>query len=94
MKINSMVLPATLMLAGLQLSACAQQASHPQRLNMHNPAADWCVQSGGQLTQVQTNKGVTAYCTLPSGERIEEWALFRRDHPAAGSQNGFRTQKE
>ncbi|MGL5394791.1 MAG: DUF333 domain-containing protein, partial [Shewanella sp.] len=20
-------------------------------------------------------------CTLPNGEQIEEWALFRRDHP-------------
>ncbi|MEZ3501485.1 DUF333 domain-containing protein [Pantoea sp. KPR_PJ] len=76
-----MALSAALITAGLQLTACAQQHSQPRPLNMHNPAADWCIQSGGKLSQVQTDKGVIGYCTLPSGERIEEWALYHRDHP-------------
>ncbi|MSE17942.1 DUF333 domain-containing protein, partial [Pantoea agglomerans] len=24
--------------------------------------------------------GITTYCLLPSGERIEQWALYHRDH--------------
>jgi len=81
MKINKMVISAALILAGLQLTACAHQEAHSQRLNMHNPAADWCQQSGGKLSLLQTEKGMTGYCTLPSGELIEQWALYHRDHP-------------
>ncbi len=29
---------------------------------------------------VQTPEGTHSYCLLPDGERIEEWALYRRDH--------------
>lgn len=76
-----------LLLAGLQLSACAQRPSAPQRLGMHNPATDWCVHAGGKPSQVKTETGVIGYCTLPSGERIEQWALYHRDHPKQGSAN-------
>lgn len=68
-------------LAGLLLTACSQQDAKPPRLNMHNPAADWCLQSGGKTSRLETDAGTTGYCTLPSGERIEEWALYHRDHP-------------
>lgn len=70
-----------LLLMGLQLTACAQRASAPQRLGMRNPATVWCLHVGGKPSQVKTEAGVTGYCTLPSGERIEEWALYHRDHP-------------
>ena len=69
-----------LMLAGLQLTACAQRAPAPQRLSMHNPSTYLCLHVGGKPSQVKTEAGVTGYCTLPSGERIEQWALFHRDH--------------
>jgi len=71
----------TLLVAGLQLTACAQRAPAPQRLDMHNPATDWCLHVGGKPSQVKSEAGVTGYCTLPSGERIEQWALYHRDHP-------------
>jgi len=71
----------TLLVAGLQLTACAQRAPVPQRLGMHNPATDWCLHVRGTPSQVKSEAGVTGYCTLPSGERIEQWALYHRDHP-------------
>jgi uncharacterized protein len=84
MKMSHKIIMGTLMLATLQLTACAQRQTPQQQLNMHNPAADWCVRSGGKLSKVVTEAGVTGYCTLPSGELIEQWALYHRDHAKKG----------
>jgi putative hemolysin len=46
------------------------------------PAAVYCQQSGGTRVPVQTPQGVSTQCKLPSGETLDEWALWRRDHPA------------
>lgn len=81
MKSRTIVMLATLALSVLQLTACASRTPEKPQLNMRNPAASWCVHSGGKLSQVRTDAGTREYCTLPSGERIEEWALFYRDHP-------------
>ncbi|MHC1937974.1 putative hemolysin, partial [Klebsiella pneumoniae] len=45
-------------------------------------AAVYCQQSGGTRVPVQTPQGVSTQCKLPSGETLDEWALWRRDHPA------------
>jgi len=66
------------------LAACA---SPPERskpsgaAQMANPASVYCQQLGGKL-EIAKGKdgGEVGYCTLPGGERIEEWELFRRDH--------------
>ncbi|WP_277756333.1 putative hemolysin [Rosenbergiella nectarea] len=66
------------------LAGCAQSDSHPdthRQIGMANPASVYCLSLKGQLENVTTAQGVKSYCTLPSGERVEEWALFRRDHP-------------
>lgn len=66
------------------LAGCAQSDSHPdtqRQIGMANPASVYCLSQKGQLENVKTAQGVSGYCTLPSGERIEEWTLFRRDHP-------------
>ena len=69
----------------IALAACAsgREAALPQAsAQMANPASVYCQQRGGKLEIVKDkNGGESGYCTLPSGERIEEWALFRRDHP-------------
>ncbi|EHU0915211.1 DUF333 domain-containing protein [Escherichia coli] len=49
---------------------------------MANPASVYCQQKGGTLIPVQTAQGVSNNCKLPGGETIDEWALWRRDHPA------------
>ncbi len=37
---------------------------------------------GGSLIPVQTPQGVRSDCKLPGGETLDEWELWRRDHPA------------
>ncbi|MFB9086220.1 DUF333 domain-containing protein [Erwinia tracheiphila] len=34
----------------------------------------------GKTDTVNTERGDIGYCTLPGGERIEQWTLYRRDH--------------
>lgn len=50
-------------------------------VGMPNPASVWCMEKNGRLDIVQDARGgEVGYCTLPNGERVEEWTLFRRDH--------------
>jgi len=83
MKIVNRITVFSLMLATLQMSACTPRSAEPPRLTMRNPASEWCAQRGGVQVQVQeaSSNGSTLYCLLPSGEKIEQWALFHRDHP-------------
>ncbi|BDQ64300.1 DUF333 domain-containing protein [Shewanella xiamenensis] len=46
-----------------------------------NPASKYCASLGGISEIQRTAEGEHGMCTLPNGEQIEEWALFRRDHP-------------
>jgi len=68
----------------LVLAGCAQpQSTAPTKtIGMANPASVYCQQSGGTRVPVQTPQGVSTQCKLPSGETLDEWALWRRDHPA------------
>lgn len=69
----------------LMLVGCAQQPDAPpppKAIGMANPAAVYCTSLGGRSIPVQTPQGTYSNCKLPSGEVIEEWALWRRDHPA------------
>ena len=68
----------------LAVAGCAQTASKtapPKPVGMANPASVHCVQAGGKLRLVQTSAGEQGICTLPDGTEVEEWTLFRRDHP-------------
>ncbi|MFG6078783.1 DUF333 domain-containing protein [Erwinia sp. OPT-41] len=69
-----------LFICALLATGCAQNASKPTSLNMKNPAAAWCIEQGGTSEIVKTAQGQRGYCTLPGGERIDEWQLYRRDH--------------
>lgn len=73
----------TLSLMVLILQACAPHSDGQQRLAMRNPASVWCLQRSGELIQssAQGDSDSTHYCLLPDGERVEQWALFHRDHP-------------
>lgn len=44
-----------------------------------NPASEFCISLGGELEEFTTEGGVSNYCMLPSGEKCEEWALFRSE---------------
>ncbi|KAA5955377.1 MULTISPECIES: DUF333 domain-containing protein [unclassified Pantoea] len=74
MKILTLIASTTL------LAACTTHNDKPQQIGMANPASVYCEKIGGKLDIVKGPDGETGYCTLPSGERIEEWALYRRDN--------------
>ncbi|MGL6011029.1 MAG: putative hemolysin [Shewanella oncorhynchi] len=75
MKIKFLLVTAPL-LASVALIGC----SDTEQVKIANPASEYCVSIGGNLTIEKTAEGEHGICTLPSGEAIEEWALFRRDH--------------
>lgn len=56
------------------------------KVKIANPAAEYCVSLGGTSEIQKTAEGEQGVCTLPSGEKIDEWALFRRDHPQEKAQ--------
>jgi len=58
------------------LAACAGSA-----VGMANPASTYCVEKGGTVDIRQTEAGQLGWCRLPDGAEVEEWTLYRRDHP-------------
>ncbi|CAH5095035.1 hypothetical protein AI2912V1_1979 [Klebsiella pneumoniae] len=71
---------AILTMSVMLAAGCSAQQEQRPALGMANPASVYCVKQGGKLDIVKTDKGEVGYCTLPSGERIEEWTLYRRDN--------------
>ncbi|MBO9353505.1 DUF333 domain-containing protein [Bordetella petrii] len=61
------------------LAGCASQGQQP--VGMANPASVYCKEIGGSLQIENTSAGQVGICVLPTGERIEEWELYRREHP-------------
>lgn len=49
---------------------------------MANPASVYCQSLGGKIVLKSDDKGQFGICHLPDGTQIDEWELFRRDHPA------------
>ncbi|MBL4915270.1 DUF333 domain-containing protein [Shewanella schlegeliana] len=45
-------------------------------LDAPNPAAEYCLSLEGKVDLA------TGICTLPSGEKVDQWALYHRDHKA------------
>ncbi|WP_145032663.1 putative hemolysin [Pantoea ananatis] len=68
----------SLLLSGCLSSPSPRETSTSQ---LANPASQHCLAVGGKIGSVKTAAGEEGYCTLPSGERIDEWALYRRDTP-------------
>ena len=73
------------LLLPLLLVGCAKQsvqdAPKPPQVGMANPAAVYCQQKCGESIPQVNAEGQFSLCKLPNGETIEEWALWRRDHP-------------
>ncbi len=49
-----------------------------------NPASQACIAAGGRLELEDTPQGQVGMCVFASGERCEEWALFRGTCQAPG----------
>ena len=69
-----------MILVGL-LSGCAASTNDTQTVGMPNPASAYCLKQGGTLAIENHPKGQVGICTLTNGTKIEEWELYRRDHP-------------
>lgn len=75
-------------MTALLLGGCAQpQAAEPVEpalptIGMANPASVYCAKLGGKIRIEKTAAGERGVCVLPSGAEVDEWELFRRDHPA------------
>lgn len=75
-------------MSGLMLAGCMSSNTAPAAeatpakgaIGMPNPASVYCLKLGGKEINKTTELGVSTDCLLPTGERIDEWALFRRDH--------------
>ncbi len=72
------VLPCILAVA--LLNGCNSKEPSPA-LAIANPASEHCMKQGGKLEMVKDEAGEKGMCHLPDGTVIEEWELFRRDHP-------------
>ncbi|QOQ80555.1 MULTISPECIES: putative hemolysin [Comamonas] len=68
--------------SALAISGCAQLQSAAPVIGMANPASVYCAQLGGKTRIEKTTAGERGICVLPNGTEIDEWELFRRDHPA------------
>ena len=64
----------------LLVAGCSSQTKQNPPPGLANPASINCIQLGGRLDIVKTGGGEVGYCNLRSGERIEEWELYRRNH--------------
>lgn len=67
--------------AAMLVAGCTAADQNSTAVGMPNPASAYCVEIGGTLALENREGGQVGICTLPDGERVEEWELFRRDHP-------------
>lgn len=89
MKLHTLLLVG---LGGLVIAGCHSGHKDPETssdrqtvpvektIGMANPASVYCLTLGGKEINITTDLGVHTDCLLPSGERIDEWTLYRRDH--------------
>lgn len=79
------VMKAAAVGAGMMLAGCGSTAkpdAADPAVGMANPASVYCVELGGKSVIETDSAGAqTGFCHLPDGTRVEEWALYRRDHP-------------
>jgi len=83
--IKPLFFPAGALLSLLLVAACAQPEPPrpaPPPVGMANPASVYCNSLGGKTLMRSNDKGQYGICQLPDGRQIEEWELYRRDHPA------------
>ncbi|AFJ47451.1 DUF333 domain-containing protein [Shimwellia blattae] len=69
-----------LLLVGAGLAGCAGDNPRGGAGETANPAAVYCLKRGGTLIPVSDAGGQSHRCKLPTGEVLDEWLLFRRDH--------------
>lgn len=73
---------AWLVAAGL-FAACAPQPRQPapRPAGLVNPATSYCHALGGRTLLGYSAEGREGLCFLPDGTLLDEWQLYRREHP-------------
>lgn len=67
----------------LLAAACASRpigGSAPEAM-IPNPASKYCIERGGTREIRESALGQAGYCRLPDGSLVDEWDLFRANHP-------------
>ena len=65
-------------------SAPEPSASTSSPAGIANPASEYCESLGGTVVIKDTEAGQVGICNLPDGRSIDEWDLYRADHPTDG----------
>ncbi len=75
-------LSALLLSAPLAAPLAADRAETAPQLA--NPAAVFCVESGGSFEIRDSAAGQVGICILPDGREVDSWDYFREQHPQTG----------
>lgn len=84
---GGMIRTLTLAAATLLLTACGSSpepvtsTSSAPAMGLANPASVYCASIGGTVEIQDTDAGQVGMCKLPDGRLIDEWELYRSDHP-------------
>lgn len=75
---------ATLLI--ITVSACSSDTP-TETVGMSNPAAQFCVDQGGNIEYEQSETGEMSICHTVNGEEIEQWAYYRQANHPVGMAN-------
>lgn len=71
---------------GTVLEGRIQPVSDTPSTGLANPAAVYCIKSGGRYELRDTGDGVQGICILPDGKEIDAWEYFRSQQSQLGPQ--------
>ena len=69
-----------LVAAGLVMVACSDYASPDpgqEQITLPNPAAQFCIEEGGQYDIREGDKGMVGVCVMPDGTEYDAWSYYR-----------------
>lgn len=85
MNIRTVRALGVLVFCGLAGGALAEgtDTSGTKAVSIANPAAEFCIESGGKYVIRDGTNGQVGICTLPDGTEVDAWVYFR-EHNADG----------
>lgn len=81
---KSNVLTCAVALSGcIALSSCAPAEPPQSGAAIANPASEYCAEEKGGRVEIVTDESGAqkGMCHLPDGTVVDEWELYRREHP-------------
>ena len=73
--------PGHLLVAwSLILGGCSDYAAPPdggEQITLPNPAAQFCVEQGGDYDIREGEKGMVGVCVMPDGTEFDAWSYYR-----------------